>query len=461
MGTGLIAILALGAAGLPGVLAAGEPTAVEEPTEEDVRYAMSFRADYGFRNDESFVLSTYHHPDGFPGSDWGLPLSRSEAADLDERGRLRPLVQPAVDYALAQPDSGGMWFDQQQGGKAHFRFTGDLAAHATVLARLMPAGVGWEVVSAEHSMTELRSLQDGITADFGELVAAGIPVTQVVASARLNTVLVGLEEERPEAATELRSRYGPAVSTELIGPTEDDACNSRNNCRPLMGGLKIKPRDGGLYFCSSAFQAEKNGERMLVTAGHCVQDWGSGHVGENGADRFGTGGNHTLPPPGTIANPVNADADLGWIEIDAFETITPANQFIAVNKDDIRSFDHIATNNMQQEGDPVCRSGAVTDWMCGVIINTAANKKNGEGHIITNVWVMNKDGRAGDSGGIVVERYEAPPHGVFAYRAAGVHVHSGDDDSCLADPSKCRAWYSTAQDLEDLTQLVICRSGGC
>ncbi len=56
---------------------------------------------------------------------------------------------------------------------------------------------------------------------------------------------------------------------------------------------------------------------MLVTAGHCVQDWGSGYIWEN-ADRFGTGASHTLPPPGTVSNPVDADADLGWIKTDAY-----------------------------------------------------------------------------------------------------------------------------------------------
>lgn len=75
-----------------------------------------------------------------------------------------------------------MWFDQQQGGKAFFPFTGDLAAHEVEIAQLMPAGADWEVIAAEHSMAELRSLQDEITADFAELVAAGIPVTQIVAS---------------------------------------------------------------------------------------------------------------------------------------------------------------------------------------------------------------------------------------------------------------------------------------
>jgi hypothetical protein len=461
VGIGLIVILALAAAGLSGVLAADDTKAATEPAEKDVRYAMSFRANFAFQSDEPFVRGTFDDPDGFPGSDWGLPLSPSEAADLDERGRIRPLIQPAIEYALSKPDSGGMWFDQRQGGKALFRFTDDLAAHEAELAGLMPSGADWEVVLAEYSTAQLRSLQETITTDFAELVAAGIPVTQIVASARLNAVLVGLEEEQPEAETELRSRYGPAVSTELIGLTQDDACNRRDDCRPLMGGLKIRPQGSSAYFCSSAFQAEKNGVRMLVTAGHCVQDWGSGHVWENGADRFGTAANHTLPPPGTVSNPVNADADLGWIKTDAFESITPANTFIRTDEEDIKSFDHIATNNMQQEGDPVCRSGATTKWMCGLIINTAANKPNGEGHMISNVWVMNKDAEGGDSGGIVVERYEAPPHGEFAYRAAGVHVHSGNDQTCLSDPTKCRAWYSTAQDLEDLTQLVICRSSGC
>ncbi len=68
LGTGLIVVLALAAAGLPGVLAAGEPPAVEEPKEEDVRYAMSFRADFAFQADEPFVLSTYQDPQARPPS---------------------------------------------------------------------------------------------------------------------------------------------------------------------------------------------------------------------------------------------------------------------------------------------------------------------------------------------------------------------------------------------------------
>ena len=124
---------------------------------------MSFRANFAFQSDEPFVRGTFDDPDGFPGSDWGLPLSPSEAADLDERGRIRPLIQPAIEYALSKPDSGGMWFDQRQGGKALFRFTDDLAAHEAELAGLMPSGADWEVVLAEYSTAQLRSLQETIT----------------------------------------------------------------------------------------------------------------------------------------------------------------------------------------------------------------------------------------------------------------------------------------------------------
>jgi len=103
VGIGLIVILALAAAGLSGVLAADDTKAATEPAEKDVRYAMSFRANFAFQSDEPFVRGTFDDPDGFPGSDWGLPLSPSEAADLDERGRIRPLIQPAIEYALPSP----------------------------------------------------------------------------------------------------------------------------------------------------------------------------------------------------------------------------------------------------------------------------------------------------------------------------------------------------------------------
>lgn len=198
---------------------------------------------------------------------------------------------------------------------------------------------------------------------------------------------------------------------------------------------------------------------MLVTAGHCVQAWGVGHIWEHDSDRFGTGANDTLPPPGTPGNPANADADLGWIRIDSGESVTPANQFMAAGPTDVRSFTYIAVNAFQQEGDTVCRSGATTFWRCGQIINTAASKVNGEGHMITNVWVMNVDAEGGDSGGIYVEPQYNDSQG-WRYPAAGVHVHSGDDTKCAVE-GICRAWYSTAQDLETLTQLVICRSSSC
>ncbi len=132
---------------------------------------------------------------------------------------------------------------------------------------------------------------------------------------------------------------------------------------------------------------------------------------------------------------------------------------MAYGPTDLRSFTYIAVNVSQQEGDTVCRSGATTFWRCGQIINTAASKANGAGHKITNVWVVNGDASGGDSGGIYIEPQYSDSQG-WRYPAAGVHVHSTDDTHC-DNTGICRSWYSTTQDLEDLTQLVICRSSGC
>jgi len=115
----------------------------------------------------------------------------------------------------------------------------------------------------------------------------------------------------------------------------------------------------------------------------------------------------------------------------------------------------------QQEGDLVCRSAATTNWHCRQIVDRAATLPDGEGWLITNVWVMNKDASPGDSGGIYVTKTWDQFLQGWIFRAAGVHVHSSTDGTCDDSAGKCRAWYSTAQDLQDFTALVICTSINC
>ena len=114
IGVSAIVIALVAAIGLVPGLQIARTTAIESPNEQDLAYAIGFRADMGFEHDKAFVASTFANQEMFHDEEWGLPLSLTEALDLMQRSTLRASEQEAVDYAYAQPDFGGMWFDQQR-----------------------------------------------------------------------------------------------------------------------------------------------------------------------------------------------------------------------------------------------------------------------------------------------------------------------------------------------------------
>jgi len=432
----------------------------QEPSDHELAYAIGFRADYGLDDGMALVRSTFQNPEAYPDNEWGLPLSRVEAEDLRDRTWLRRLSQPAVDYAVGEPEFGGLWFNQQAQGIASFRFTGHLAEHRAQLRERLPDGQAWKVLSADFTMTELHDLQDEITKDFPVLVEQDIPLNGIGASGRLNRVVVDLVQPSQGTEHALQQRYGAAVVTEVRGPTQNDACNSRSDCRPLKGGLKIHVIGGGSSDnCSSAFVAKEGSTWMLVTAGHCVQQTsGLSGAWEDDIGKIGDAENDTLPAPGSLGNPVRANADLGWIRVKSGVDTTPANQFYRQGHNYVQSYSSTASDGDQQEGDAVCRSGYRLGWICGLIVSRNTNKPNNAGHMVYHVWVMNKDGEGGEGGAIFLYRYYNGGSGSWVEIPAGVHVHS-TADTCV-DPD-CRSWYSTVDSLESKSDLQVCTTSGC
>lgn len=295
-------------------------------------------------------------------------------------------------------------------------------------------------------MSDLTATKDEITRDMLSLIDDGLPITMVDASASDNRVIVSLADRRDGDHEFLRERYGPAVVVELGAQGVPDACNGpspygRGNCRQMKGGLRIEPASGA--DCSSAFQATKaNGDRVIITAGHCLQyHGGSGKPWYHNDDRFGISQGNSLSDPPSATH---FTADIGWIKIDASEDISPANQWFANSSADIRSITGVRSNFGQVEGDPVCRSGEQSYFDCGVIKADDVSKPNGEGETIASVWTWDEDSAGGDSGGTMVYPIFVMP-GVTAYYAAGLQVHSVE--VACGDPGEpvCRSWYSTAQ----------------
>lgn len=324
---------------------------------------------------------------------------------------------------------------------------------------MAPDGADIHVTRVDYRMRELEAVKDEITGDMLKLVDHGLPIAMVDANAVADRVIVYLTEERDGAQAELRARYGPTVITSLGAAGHPD-CADRDDCRdPLRGGIRVFAATGGR--CTSAFQAKKaNGDRVMITAGHCLNETGgSGVSWTHNNNQFGVSQGNTLSGSSVAA-------DIGWILIDGNENIGPADRFFRDSNHKNVPFGGLQPNSQQVEGDIVCRSGENSGWDCGIIKNAGASKPNGEGQTITNVWTWSKDSKGGDSGGTMVTEVVFP--GQDYWFVAGLHVHS-TPDSCPEEegpPDTCRSWYSTAQQVENEVitvpaDLTICLDSDC
>ncbi|MFN8521312.1 MAG: hypothetical protein U0667_18465 [Chloroflexota bacterium] len=370
-----VAALVLGATG------GGPPVLGADPSADDIASATESRSTFGFAHSAEVVRQSFEDPAAYPDDTWGAPLSRDEADEMLRRIGSRTQQRDAVEYARSQADFGGLWFDQRDRGAAHYTFTGDVAEHRREIAALTPDGLDITVSRVDNRMSDLEELKDEVTEDMWQLIDEGFPITMVDANARANRVIVYLEEVGGDAEAALVRRYGDEVTVERGPGGVPDACNNRDDCaNPIKGGLRITP-SGGSGYCTSAFQASKaNGDRVLITAGHCLKGTGGSgvvwtyHLGS----RFGVSQGNTLTSSSVAA-------DIGWIKIDSSEDKTPADQFYQMGHF-VESFDGQMPDGDQNEGDTVCRSGGHSGWGCDAIVNDDTSKPNGSGQTITHVW---------------------------------------------------------------------------
>jgi hypothetical protein len=422
------AMVALATAPVSGGLSA----LAAEPSAREFTDAVNFRSSVGFPKGDALVQRSYEDRQAYPDDTWGVPLSRDEADEMTRRIRNRTNQRDAVEYAKDQPDFGGLWFDQLDGGAAYYTFTSDIADHRRAINSMTPDGAEIEVSRVENRMSDLTSVKERISREMPDLIKDGFPITMVDANARANRVIVYLERIEDGDEASLADRYGDDVIVERLAAGVEDACNGRGDCRnPIKGGLRINPTPN-LTDCTSAFQAKRaSGDRVIVTAGHCLKYFGgSGVSWKHNNNQFGVSQGNSLTA-------TNVEKDVGWILIDDVnEDKDPADRFYRAN-DVVDAFDGQQPDSQQAEGDMVCRSGEQSGWDCGVIVNDDIDKPNGAGHIITHVHVWDKDSLGGDSGGTMVMQEFIG--GQAAWLVAGLHIHSTNPCSSGQD---CRSWYN-------------------
>jgi hypothetical protein len=222
---GVIALL-LTVSALAGSLAApaaalGDDPAPAEELPAEVRNAIRFREASGLEADVEYVVRSFVDTAAFPDTTYGVPLTAAEARDIADRQVRAQSTQPALDYAHAQVDFAGMYFDQHQQGRPVFRFSDRVEFHREALAQLLPVGVEPQVVWATWSLDELKAVYHTIVEDHATWEAK-LPMVSVDVDVITNRVVVGLERPVPDAATSLAAVYGPMVTVEVLGAIEED-----------------------------------------------------------------------------------------------------------------------------------------------------------------------------------------------------------------------------------------------
>ena len=455
--------------------------------------AVEFRRTFGLNADEDLVRRSLAQPGQFPDTDWGVPLSSEEAADLHDRVAMREAAADAISWAYAQRDHAGVWIDQRDGGRIIFQFAGSLVEAEDRLAALLPSQTRYEVRRVDHSLGDLTQLADAIGAESDDLVGQGVDLSAIGPDIRQNEVRVGVLEQADRAASILADRFGPGIRVLRDALAVADACNILD-CPKVKGGLAIiyQGASSGAVVCSAGYVARRyddpapHDELAVVTAGHCLHGNGGGGVTWKLKDGTCIG----VSSPKYVWED-EADADIGFIRIryPADEACQPGNKNrVMLEGYSPGTYDSITSTrgaratgpppyDIQIVGDPVCRVGwgshklQLTNAKCGEIWLTDQKKKSTlSGY--PAVWVRHLnvasfDSHPGDSGGTMF----APNKGAGNKRLLGTHVHSNNDD--LPPPEWAegtrRGWYTPydwglyALEHHDAygVLLVPCKTAGC
>jgi hypothetical protein len=314
---------------------------------------------------------------------------------------------------------GGVYIDEA--GVLVIQYVGENRGRAAVERVLVPeVAVRW--VQVERSQDELARIANEIRQRKLDGVFA------ISIETLTNRVEIWLDEYAPRStlAAAFAAEYADAI---FIRPGTDilyaAACNSRTDCTPWRGGIRIdRNNDNG--WCTWGFQAKRNGNLQMITAGHC-QERGK---------KFNHNGS-TIGSNGVSRNSINPDTfdgiDVSRTRIDGAYPPNNTNRLYFSGSLKNHSLTSERTNNQFAVGQVAVKSGARTDTTAGQITSTNFSYQlipaQGAGSLVhypnctfetratcPEVWglkVSNIVAKGGDSGSPVYSGSIVPPYGVI------------------------------------------------
>jgi hypothetical protein len=191
------------------------------PTPEELAEARAFRARYGLRADDPWLLVVAQADQARATIDeFGVPLMPFEVQTLHARRTDQDVLHQILDYGDLHPDQyAGAYMDQRVSMGFVVMFSGDLERHRRTLAGLLPETVRLDLRLVRWSTQELEAFKTQIEADLGWAGLLG--VEYLTTGRRITEDVVYVRYSGPEAAAGAIAAYyanPPWLVVERDGP---------------------------------------------------------------------------------------------------------------------------------------------------------------------------------------------------------------------------------------------------
>jgi hypothetical protein len=287
----------------------------------------------------------------------------------------------STTLASGAPDSfAGLWVTGD--GLVHVGMTAVDASAARILHSFRYPAALRITTGEKFTHALLQNVLSRISGDRREQERSGVQVSVVYIDQEADVVAVGVGSDMPQARRYLADHYpGAMVRLEQRGALHEADCLSRSVCTgTLQGGIEI---DSTTASCSSGVVAGAlTNTKVLITAGHCFP--GGTLVSQGSTTPIGNV--QVREYSGQLDGEVISINTVVWQPSSCEYTSGPcanrADRGINVSV-----------------GDPDCKAGITTGYMCGSITATGATINVSNGPQLTNQNIANLCSLPGDSGG--------------------------------------------------------------
>lgn len=240
--------------------------------------SMSFRKSMGMESRKERVVDIYESSN--KQYKYGVILSEEEERDIEDRLLRQKKIDSILESlkTITDDEVAGVYIDQLSGGIINIGYKSQHTIDKlTNIKSSLPESNYIHFYKAKYSKEEIKKLKSNIRNSKDQLSDQGIEITGLGTSIQKQKVIIYVKNHSAEIVNKLKSMYGSDRIIVEKGAFDTNDSDERYNYeyRAIPGGAGIRIHNGTEYKrCTAGFSATKDsdGTKVLVTAGHCIDD---------------------------------------------------------------------------------------------------------------------------------------------------------------------------------------------